>query len=302
MPNWNGTALENAVASTQRVAPKTRDLYLKRVQSFIEFVGPHPHAWTAQNLETWRDHLIREGIKPQTVNVYMAAIRFAAKRMEQLGHGQNFTKGAERAWVSEQPGPPRVLDENECRALLATCSDWGTNPVARRDRAMILVGLHAAFRRIELCKIKFKDIADDGVYHAITVIAKGRREHTVQIDNATCWRTLQDWIRWLNKHEIAEGYVFRSLRRSADDDWHIGESLSPDGFYRILKSRADEAGIDGMHPHVLRHTFTSLAIKYNVPGWRIKKVLGHKTDIMMERYLHDLSEGAVGGEFPSLEE
>lgn len=296
------TALENAVASTQRVAPRTRDLYLSRVQAFIEFVGPYPNGWTAANLETWRDHLLSEGLKPQTVNVYMAAVRFAAKRMEQLGNGRNFTKGAERAWISKQPAPPRVLNEGEVRALLATCSDWRTHPPARRDRAMILTGIHAAFRRIELCGITFPNISHVGTVKQITVIAKGRREHTVQVDNKTCWRAIQDWIRWLNRHGVKDGFVFRSLRPSADDDWIIGDSLSPDGFYRILKARADQAGIEGMHPHTLRHTFTSLAIKYGVPGWRIKKVLGHKTDIMMERYLHDLSEGAVGGEFPSLEE
>ncbi len=296
---WHGTALENAVASSQRVAPRTRDLYLRRVQTFIKFAGPHPHAWTAMNLESWRDHLLKsEGLKPQTVNLYMAAVRFAAKRMNQLGTGQNFTQGAERAWVSQQSAPPRVLNEDEVRALLATCTNWRTCPMDRRDRAMILTGIHAAFRRAELCSITFGNVS----LKQITVIAKGRREHTVQVDDKTCWRALQDWMRWLAKREVTGGFVFRSLRRSIDDSWHIGDSLSVGGFYNILKKRAAEAGIEGMHPHTLRHTFTSLAIKYGVPGWRIKKVLGHKTDIMMERYLHDLSEGAVGGEFPSLED
>jgi len=295
---WTDTPLENAVASSRRIGDRTRLLYLRRVQAFITFAGPHPSSWTAANLERWRDHLIQTGIRPQTTNVYMSAVRFAAKRMQQLGTGQNMMQGAERARIGLWPASPRVLDADECRDLIATCSDWQTNPVARRDRAMILVGIHAAFRRTELCSIQFENVA----LHQITVVAKGRKMHTVQLDDHGGWRALQDWIRWLGRHEVNEGSVFRSLRPSVDHEWFIGESLTPGGFYGILKKRAKEADIEGLHPHVLRHTFASLAIQNNVPGWRIKKVLGHKTDIMMERYLHDLSEGAVGGEFPNLEE
>jgi integrase len=291
------TVLENAVASSRRLADTTRNHYLKRVTRFVEFAGRDPHGWTVASLEKWRDALLDDGLTPQTVNLYMAAVSFASKRMERRAEGVDFARGAERVQVSATKPSPKALTIAQCKRLLGTCQPLNV-PVNLRDRAMILVSLQCAFRRQELCLITFDNI----VAQHVTVIAKGRRLHTVKVGHEA-WMALQLWMAWLHGQDITTGPVFRSLRTTLEPDvWNIGSKcMTPDGFAKNLRARGQSVGLD-IHPHTLRHTYTSLALKSGVAPYRIKKVLGHKTDLMMERYAHDLTEAATGDEMPPLED
>lgn len=287
------TDLEAAVASSRRLAPNTRNHYLKRVGRFVEFAGQDPRRWTVATLEDWRDRLLDQGLTPQTVNLYMAAVAFASKRLARRTNSLDFARGAERVQVSGVKPSPKALTLPQCKRLLGTCGN--ATPVDLRDRAMILVGLQCAFRRKELCSITFNDVS---AQH-ITVIAKGRRVHTVKV-GTEAWESLQKWMGWLATQGITDGPVFRSIRSTVEDDWNIGDRpITPDGFAKNLRARGASVGLD-IHPHTLRHTYTSLALKSGVAPYRIKKVLGHKTDLMMERYAHDLTEAATGDEMPRL--
>jgi integrase len=292
---WRGTALENAVASSQRLAPRTQQLYLKRVQEFVRFAGQYPHQWTAANVEAWRDHLLKKGLKPQTVNLYLSAVRFASKRADELGLAANFARGAESARKEVTTEAPRVLSQSEVKRLLATCKD---TPPDLRDRAMILVGIGCAFRRAELCGITFKDVRGRRIH----VIAKGQRMHVVACP-AQAMEVLQAWMAWLRDHGVNKGPVFRSMRASVEEHgWTIGTGMTPDGWAKGLRKRAATAKLKGVHAHTLRHTYASIALNAGVPPWKVKKVLGHKTDIMLDRYAHDLDPEATADEFPWLGE
>ena len=287
------TILEQAVATSQKLAPRSQKVYLGCVRMFVEFVGPHPETWTAYNLERWRDQLRVNGIKPKTVNLYMSAVCFASKRLNQLGQGPNFARGAERLREETHVAKEqKVLTLAQCRRLLATCD--GDTPFDRRDRAIILIGLHAAFRREEIVTIHFSDCTQ----RDITVTAKGNWSHTVQIDEEP-QQALSSWKAWLRRKGVTEGRVFRSLRRSIEPGWIIGDSLSGDGFFKILKARGERVRIPDLHPHTLRHTYATLAAQAGIPMWRIRKVMGHQP-LITERYIHDLSEDATGAVFPRL--
>jgi len=291
MPSeWHGTILEEATASSQRIAPRTRDMYLRRVQSFIKFAGASPHAWTPITVEKWRDSMLASGLQPKTANLYISALQFAAKRMERLGKGADFVRAAERARVDLVTEPPDSLTRAQCSRLLQSIGSG--SPPDIRDKALILVALHCAFRRAELCSISFDEIRG----RRIRVIAKGRRVHTVTCSNEA-WEALQAWVAWLRKRGISSGPVFRSLRSSIDDDpWIVGDGLTPDGFAYILRERGAAANVKDLRPHRLRHTYASLALEAGIPSWKIKQVLGHKTDTMLQRYSHDLDpQGTAEG-------
>lgn len=289
------TLLEQLVNQSQRLSIKTKRLYADRVRDFVEFAGYDPAQWTTSNVEAWRDELVERGLSPNSINTYLAAVNYASKRYEQRGHGSHFARAAERMRPDPNFQITKALTLEQCQALVATCE--GNSARDLRDRALIVVGIQSAFRRAELVSLTFEAVQGDH----LTVIAKGSKLHTVQI-NTEAVRALQLWTAWLYRHEIASGYVFRSLRQSLEDfdEWTIGDSLSADGWARILKDRGAQAGIKNLHPHVLRHTYTSLALEAGVPAWRIKKVLGHRSDLMMERYSHDLNTTATGAAFPKI--
>jgi integrase len=291
--NFN-TPLEHAVKTSQRLSTKTREIYLRHVQDFIAFTGPNPRNWTTYRLEQWRDHLTAERkLKPKSVNLYLAAVAFAAKRYNQLGHGPDFARATERMRVVNTGSTTGALTLKESKRLVAACS--GRTPPDLRDRAMILIGLHAAFRRESLISITFAGCERNN----ISAIVKGGKLHTVKIGSEP-WAALRDWTGWLNRNGIGDGLVFRNLRPSIEGGYRIGDSISADGFARILSARAEAAGLENVHPHKLRHTFTSLALQAGVPLWRVQKVLGHKSQTM--HYAVDLEDDPIGAEFPVLME
>lgn len=289
------TLLEQLVAQSQRLSARTKKLYLDRVRDFLRFAGQDRSAWTTRNVEAWRDQLQTDGLTASSINTYLAAVMFASKRYAQTGYGPHFAKAAERLRSDPNFKQTRALTLEECQALIETCHE-GT-PRDLRDRALILVAIHSAFRRAELVSLRFDSVSGAN----LTVIAKGRKRHTVSV-GAEPLRALHLWTAWLADQGIEQGQIFRSLRPSLEDidTWIIGESLSADGWARILKTRGEQAGLKNLHPHILRHTYTSLALQAGVPAWRIKKVLGHRSDLMMERYAHDLNTTATGDDFPEI--
>lgn len=62
-------------------------------------------------------------------------------------------------------------------------------------------------------------------------------------------------------------------------------SFSRTLFGRIVK----RAGLDrGVHPHTLRHTYASLALKADVPITTLAATLGHDVQTLMAIYSHHL--------------
>lgn len=290
--------LEEIVWASPRLSDDTKKLYAGRVREFVVFVGEHPSAWTIEAVEWWRDQLLAKGLNAKTVNLYMSAVRYSSKRFARRHGGIDFAQGVEAVKVIEAEPKKHALMLEECKALLATCS--GRSAPDLRDTAMILIGIHAALRRKEIVNMDLAGVGDN----MITVTAKGGRLHRVSVQGHP-WQALKKWTSWLGHQGIDQGRVFRSLSPSAlKDEWYLGESLTPDGFYKILQRRTHEAGITriNIHPHGLRHTHVWLALQAGVPLWRIQLVLGHKSQLMTAYYAEDLNPDPVGASFPSLVE
>ena len=79
----------------------------------------------------------------------------------------------------------------------------------------------------------------------------------------------------------------------------VTDSLSSDGLYKALKKRAEHLGIEGFHPHAMRHAFVTYARAAGVPDWRINAVTGHKgAEGMIDSYTHDPNQVPVGDLLP----
>jgi integrase len=288
--------LEQTIEGSTKLAETSKQTYLVAVRDFLGFAGSHHGSWTPLRVEQWRDSLAERGLSSRTINLYLTAVRYVAKRCEALHGMPDFARSAEAVrQVAAKHPKKHALTQDQCRKLLATCA--GSSPPDMRDRAMILVGIHAALRRKELCRIDLADIAPE----RITVIAKGGKAHSIALPEEA-WRALCRWRDWVKRRGIVEGRLFRSIRPRISGDWDIGRSISETGFYKVLKKRARDAGLGNLnvHPHGLRHTHVWLALEAGVPIWRVQMVLGHKSRVMTLYYAEDLYDDAVGAAFPSL--
>jgi integrase len=156
--------------------------------------------------------------------------------------------------VPEQPVP--VVPDDGLRRLLATCA--GKDFDARRDTALILYFLDTGARRSETAALQLADLDFD--YQVTTVLGKGRRTRELPFGRRTAL-ALDRYLR------------ARALHRHADSPWlWLGQRgrLTAYGIQQVIRRRAQEAGLPGLHPHQLRHTFCH--------QWRAEG--GNETDLM----------------------
>jgi integrase len=277
------TELENVVINSQKLSPRTRSLYLAGVREFLEYAGSQRRNWTGENVENWRDKLKKTGMKPQSINVKLNALRFASRRIaDRAGDPKlDFAHFAELLKPSP-PKRPHPLTVEQARALVMACA--GDKPIDIRDKAIAVLGLRTGLRRAGMCDLKIEDLKGRRLHARI----KGGRDIDIVLDDETL-TALREWLSVLRSAGENSGPLFRSVSRSAlDGTTNIGERLTTDGLYRALKARAKLAGIPNFYPHVLRHTFVSMAVEAGVPMHRIREMTGQKSDDIVKLYTHDL--------------
>jgi len=74
---------------------------------------------------------------------------------------------------------------------------------------------------------------------------------------------------------------------------HRGGRLTRQGFWLILKSYAQRAGIEHITPHTLRHSYAAHALGQGAELSDIQKQLGHVSISTTQIYRQLASEGAV---------
>jgi integrase len=273
------TELERVIAQSQRLSERTRTIYLAAVRQFLEFAGPDPRRWNGSMVEAWRDSL-RRGRKSQTVNVYLAGLRFATRRISQLARnpGLDFARVAETL-KAEPEEERRPLSAAQARALILACN--GTRPQDLRDRAIVVVGLRTGLRLGGLASIRIENCSDGELRK---VRMKGGRFLDLH-PGSQAWGALRAWTAWLARRDIKDGPAFRHLIKARlDGTVAVADGLSHSGIYRAVKARAARAGLPGVFPHIFRHTFVSLCEAQGVPDAVIQSITGHLSTSSMAKY------------------
>ncbi|MFH8496673.1 tyrosine-type recombinase/integrase [Streptomyces coeruleorubidus] len=75
-----------------------------------------------------------------------------------------------------------------------------------------------------------------------------------------------------------------------------GKGFSYDGLYVALKRRAQMAGVDGFHPHLMRHTAASRWLAAGGSEGGLMAVAGWTRRDMLDRYTRASSERRAAGE------
>jgi site-specific recombinase XerD len=170
--------------------------------------------------------------------------------------------------VPERPVP--VLGEVDAKALLKSCA--GTGFVERRDTAIIRLFLDTGMRLNELAKLRLVDVGmNDDV---AIVVGKGRRPRACPFGARTA-QALDRYLRARSRHQRAG---LPALWLGANGR----TTMTDNGIGQMIRKRGSEAGIEGLHPHMLRHTFAHhwLAEGGNegdlmrLAGWKSRQMLG----------------------------
>lgn len=161
------------------------------------------------------------------------------------------------------------LNAEERRQLLAAPSR--RYKTSRRNRAMMATMMYAGLRCQELCNLKYGDI-DLSTYIIKVKQGKGRKDRPVPIEPL-----LEAYLReW--KAERWPGEAFFSTRN--------GKRVATSEVRRMVTRYAARAGLDGVHPHLLRKTCaTYWANERKLSSRRVQANLGHSRLATTELYL-----------------
>jgi site-specific recombinase XerD len=170
--------------------------------------------------------------------------------------------------IPDQPVP--VIPNDGLRRLLAACAGKGFE--ARRDTAMIMLLLDTGARRAELVDLKLAHVDLD--LDVLLVLGKGRRERALPFGHKA-GAALDRYLRARARHkDAALPWLWLGLQGR----------LTRWGLVQMLRRRGEQAGLPGLHPHQLRHTFAHQWLAEGGGETDLMRLAGWKSRAMLQRY------------------
>jgi integrase len=91
---------------------------------------------------------------------------------------------------------------------------------------------------------------------------------------------------WLDRAEVKTGPVFRSVSKGGQ----IGSrALTDQSVNLVLRKCAARVGLpcEQLTGHSLRAGLVTSAAKAGISSWKIRQQTGHRSDVMLQRYIRD---------------
>lgn len=202
------------------------------------------------SLEKWTTELLDTGRSASTAKTRMMAVRHFSRWLAEEGEIESDPFVRMRAPRVDMPVVP-VLADDQIRALLKACTPPSAEERTglkslrhRRDEAIVRIMVETGIRAAECVNVETGDV-DMTEKTLIVRRGKGGKGRTVAFGPESA-RALDRYMRVRRLHRLAETPALWLGDR--------GKALAYGGLYHALTQRAAAAGIEGLHPHVLRHT------------------------------------------------
>jgi integrase/recombinase XerD len=177
---------------------------------------------------------------------------------------------------------PRALSPHQVDELLELPLR-ASSPEGLRDKAMLELLYATGVRVSELVAMDITHID----LEAEQVMCKGKngRDRALPL-SGTAATSLEEYI------DIGRPQLLRPTGSSTEPLFlnHRGKRLTRQGFWLIVKSYADELGLDGLTPHTLRHSFAAHMLNGGAELREVQERLGHASLSTTQIYTH-LSNG-----------
>ena len=170
---------------------------------------------------------------------------------------------------------PETLNELQIQDLLESIPT--TQPLGLRDKAMIELLYASGLRVSEMTNARLEHLHLEE--KVIRVTGKGNKTRLVPL-GSRAREALEAYIAQERPHFVKRrtgSEIFLSVR---------GAKLTPARCWQIVKRRAEQAGLKGVYPHLVRHSFATHLLNNGADLRLIQEMLGHADISTTELYTH----------------
>ena len=226
----------------ERKSPATIKSYGDGVRRYLAFCAEQAaEPLLRTTLNAFVVALLDEGAEPATARSRQLAVRrYSAWLAEEGEIGADPFLGIKAPRLDVRVVTP--LSDEQLKALVKACA--GPDFRDRRDEAIVRLMIETGARAGEIVTMRLDDL-DLAAGRAVVVRGKGGKGRVVPFGPHTA-KAIDRYIRARRGHSLADSpWLWLGER---------GKSFSYDALHKTLAHRAGLAGIQGFHPHKLRHT------------------------------------------------
>lgn len=260
-------------SSSHTVEAYGRDLE-RYVKALEEKGVTEPDDVTRPLIEEHLEHLAEEGYAPSSVDRALSAIKSFHRFMLQE-EMSSVSPAAALPLPKKAERLPDVLSVRQALALLD--QPFPKTAAGQRDRAIIEVLYGCGLRVSELTGLDVGAVSlEDEV---VRVIGKGSKERLVPLMGSAheaLAEYLSDWRGELVSSRSGAA-VFLNVR---------GGRISRQSVFAIVERAGRVVGIDGLHPHTLRHSFATHMLQGGADIRIVQELLGHSSIQTTQLYTH----------------
>jgi len=234
------------------------------IEQLIQIFGSlQLNQFNTQRVEQFQSECLKKGLKPATVNRYLAAIKHM------------FTKAVEWEMVSEQVREKirrvKLLQENNRRLRFLSKEEMATLIQACDEhlRPIVITALNTGMRKNEILSLKWEQVDLRHGFILLDVTKNGERRE-IPINSS-----VREVLTALPRHLLSP-YVF----------WQGENGARYLDIKKSFHTARTKAKLADFHFHDLRHSFASQLVMAGVDLVTVKELLGHKTLSMTLRYSH----------------
>ncbi|HEU4597564.1 MAG TPA: site-specific tyrosine recombinase XerD [Pyrinomonadaceae bacterium] len=236
-----------------------------------------PQELGQEELKQFIMSLTRAGLAPRSVSRALSTVRGFYRFLLIDGHS---TTDPTANLMSPQAGQklPRFLTEEEMGRLL-NAPDI-SNAEGVRDRTLIELLYATGLRVSELVSLTRRSIdLDRGL---LSCTGKGSKQRHVPVGRGA--------LDWLQKYQSAR----RALLKGKESERLFvaagGRALTRQVVWTTLRRYAEGAGLRGVSPHVLRHSFATHLLEHGADTRSVQAMLGHSDLATTQIYTHVTGE------------
>ncbi len=279
LPSWQ-LSLE-----AEHKSPKTIKTYLTSARQFLSWCEAEgvPAALDRRTVRAWEAAILASGAEPATASVRHRSLRQLAAWLVEEGEADtNAMAGMTPPRLDKKVVPK--LSDGELTALIASCS--GKTFTSRRDEAIVRLAAEAICRAEELLALSVEDV---DLRRGIATVTRGKggKGRIVPFGPQT-GRAVDRYLRLRRAHPQAANPAMWLGQHSGPLGYH--------GLYISLRRRAEAAGIQGFHPHRLRHTGASRWLAAGGSEGGLMAVAGWTSRDMISRYTSDTASERAADE------